>query len=146
VPPDGPTYYAPFGPRVIYTTPPPIVVMPPAQQNFTPPAPQPLPLPKQAEPPPVPKQADPNTPPPPIQAAQAPTLDAFAKSFQPKAGSYEVTIINPVTKEPTPVRFSLPEGQPRRVIVNRHAIEFVYAPRQWTRIEFDRDGVVVTSR
>jgi hypothetical protein len=141
VPPAGPTYYSPFGPRIIYTSPPPVVVMPPAQ-SFTPPAPQPLPLPQPPANPPI---VD-NGPPQPVQPAQVPTLESFAKTFQPKAGSYEVTIINPATKQPTNVRFNLPEGEPRRVIVNRYSIEFVYTLRQWTRIEFDRDGVVVTTR
>jgi hypothetical protein len=77
---------------------------------------------------------------------QTPTLDAFSKTFQAKAGSYEVTVINPVTKLPTSVRFSLPEGTPRRVVVTRDSIEWVYALRQWVRIEFDRDGATVISR
>jgi hypothetical protein len=117
IPDNGPVYYRPFGPRVIYTEPPVVV--------------QPLPPTGEKLPPPV---------------GQAPTLEGFAKTFQPKAGTFEVTILNPVTKQPTPVRFSLPEGQPRRVVVNRDSIEFIYSLRQWTRIEFDRDGVVVTTR
>ena len=50
------------------------------------------------------------------------------------------------TNQPTTVRFCLPEGTPRRVIVKRDSIEFVYGLRQWVRIEFDRDGATVTSR
>jgi hypothetical protein len=137
VPGDGPVYYAPFGPRVIYVQqPPPTLVqpMPPAQQFF-PPQPQPVPKP----------QPD-NAPPQPLQPAQVPTHDSFAKSFQAKAGSYEVTILNPVSKQPTTVRFTLPEGTPRRVVTTRDSIEFIYSLRQWVRIEFDRDGVTVTSR
>lgn len=132
VPGDGPVYYSPFGPRVVFLPPPPVVAqpMPPAEQGF-PPAPQP--------------QGN-DQPPPPLQEAQPPTLDSFARTFQPKAGSFEVTIVNPVTRQPQVVRFTLPEGQPRRVNVNRNSIEFVYGPRQFTRIEFDRDGVVVTTR
>jgi len=129
VPPSGPVY----GPRIVYL-PPPIVV--PAM----PPASEPVPLPK------APPNADPKAPPPPIQPAQVMTLDAFAKSFQPKAGSFETTIINPVTNQPTPVRFLLPEGSPRRVVVTRDSIEFIYRIGQWVRIEFDRDGAKVTSR
>jgi hypothetical protein len=131
VPDGGPAYYSPFGPRVV-VLPPPVVVqpMPPGKESF--PVPPPQPLPEQI--------------PPPLQQGQVPTLDSFVKTFQPKAGSYEVTILNPVTKQPQAVRFSLPEGQPRRVIVNRDSIEFVYSLRQFTRIEFDRDGVVVTTR
>lgn len=135
IPGDGPYYYRPYGPRVIYVQqPPPVVVqqpMPPAQQF--PPAPQPLP------------QAD-DQPPQPAQPAQTPTLEAFAKSFQAKAGSYEVTVLNPVSKQPATVRFTLPEGTPRRVVTTRDSIEFIYSLRQWVRIEFDRDGVTVTTR
>src|SRR5438034_11360724 len=79
IPPDGPVYYSPYGPRVIYVQPPPppVVVqpMPPAPQPF-PPAPQPLPKPPIAD----------DAPPQPVQPGQAPTLEAFSKSFQPKAG------------------------------------------------------------
>jgi len=139
IPPDGPTYYSPFGPRVIYMQPPPppVVVqpMPPAAQPF-PPAPQPLPKPPIVD----------DAPPQPVQPAQAMTLEAFSKSFKAKAGSYELTLLNPVTKQPTAVRFTLPEGTPKRVHVNRDSIEFVYSLRQWVRIEFDRDGVTVTTR
>jgi hypothetical protein len=144
VPPAGPVVYGPrvidgpvyVGPRVIYAEPPVAPPMPPAK-DFVAPPPQPLP------PPPMPS---PNGPPPPVQPVQAPTLDSFGKTFQAKAGSYDVTIVNPVTKQPTQVRFMLPEGTPRRVIVTRDSIEFVYSLRQWVRIEFDRDGVMVTSR
>ncbi len=131
IPENGPTYYSPFGPRVVYL-PPPVIVqpMPPAKEVI--PAPQPLP---------------PNDDQPlPVQQGQVPTLESFAKSFQPKAGSFEVTIVNPVTKQPQVVRFTLPEGQPRRVNVTRDSIEFSYGLRQFTRIEFDRDGVVVITR
>ena len=132
VPESGPAYYSPFGPRVVYVQPAPVIVqpMPPANEPF--PAPPPQPIIEQV--------------PPPVQQGQVPTLESFAKTFQPKAGSFEVTVLNPVTKQPQAVRFSLPEGQPRRVIVNRDSIEFVYGLRQFTRIEFDRDGVVVTTR
>jgi hypothetical protein len=154
VPPDAP-YYGPgpvFGPRVVYMQPPGVVQQPqqqfqqqpqqPAQQF--PPAPQPI-VPQPPEPQPKPPIKD-DAPPQPVQPVQAPTLEAFAKSFQPKAGTYEVTILNPVSKQPTPVRFILPDGAPRRTHVTRDSIEFVYGLRQWVRIEFDRDGVQVTAR
>jgi hypothetical protein len=131
VPGDGPVYYRPFGPRVIYVEQqPPVVVqpMPPAPQPFVPPKPQGEVVPA------------------PVQQGQVPTLDGFAKSFQPKAGSYEVTVVNPVTKQPANVRFTLPEGTPRRVVTTRDSIEFIYSLRQWVRIEFDTDGVKVTTR
>jgi hypothetical protein len=111
------------------------------QQQF-PPQPQPL-QPTQPSPPPPIKD---DAPPQPVQPVQATTLDDFAKTFKPKAGTYEVTMLNPVTKQPTPVRFILPEGTPRRVHLTRDSIEFVYGLRQWVRIEFDRDGVQVTAR
>jgi hypothetical protein len=132
VPGDGPVYYRPFGPRVIYVEQAPVVVqpMPPVQQQFPPP----------------PKPISEVVPPPAQQQVQVPTLESFAKSFQPKAGAYEVAIVNPVTRQPTTVRFSLPEGTPRRVVTTRDSIEFIYSLRQWVRIEFDRDGVTVTSR
>jgi len=142
-PPSGPVYADPplYGPRVIVGSPP-IVQMPPADP-FVPPPPTPLPM---AVPQPLPQVVDPNAPPHPVQAVQVPTHDAFAKSFQAKGGSYDVTMINPVTKQPTQVRFTLPEGTPRRVIVERNEIEFFYGLRNFVRIQFDRDGAIVTSR
>jgi hypothetical protein len=146
VPPSGPVYGPVVGPYYRpYYVPQPIIVgsplppLAPAQpvEPFNPPAPQPVPLP------PIP---DAEAPPQPNQPVQTPTLEAFARSFQPKAGSYEVTLLNPITKQPTTVRFALPEGTPRRVHTTRDSIEFVYALRQWVRIEFDRDGAIVTSR
>jgi hypothetical protein len=74
------------------------------------------------------------------------TLQAFAKSFQAREGSYQVKIVNPITKAPTIVRFSLPEGTPRRVIVRESEIEFSYGLRHFVRIQFDEDGALVTSR
>jgi hypothetical protein len=44
------------------------------------------------------------------------------------------------------VRFSLPEGTPRRVVVRENEIEFRYGLRQFVRIQFDEDGALVTSR
>ena len=141
IPPAGPTYYYPdplYGPRIIVGAPPIVVQpMPPAQETFVPPQPVPVP---------VPQVQDPNAPPQPVQPVQVPTLDAFAKSFQAKAGSYDVTLLNPVTNRPTQVRFTLPEGTPRRVIVDRNEIEFVYGLRHFVRIQFDRDGAQITSR
>lgn len=157
VPPAGPVYYpAPdpyyYGRPIFQTAPPPIIVpqqqpqpqpMPPAQEAYVPPAPQPVPQPA---PVPVPQAVDPNAPPTPLQPVQAMTIDAFAKSFQAKAGAYDVTLLNPITKQPTRVRFNLPEGTPRRVIVDRNEIEFFYGLRHFVRIEFDREGAIVTSR
>jgi hypothetical protein len=69
----------------------------------------------------VPSANVPDPPPPPPN--RAPTLDEFARTFQAKAGAYQVTIQNPVTGLATVVRFTLPEGTPRRVLVHRRSIE-----------------------
>ena len=74
------------------------------------------------------------------------TPEQFTKSFQPKAGNYEVTMLNPVSNQATTVRFTLPEGTPRRVHVSRNQIEFDYGPRKYVRIRFDGDGAEVISR
>jgi hypothetical protein len=84
--------------------------------------------------------------PPAPQTTAALTLEQFSKSFQAKAGAYEVELVNPLTRQPTRVRFTLPEGTPRRVRVARDEIEFIYGPRRFVRIEFDRDGAQVVSR
>lgn len=92
---------------------------------------------------PMPPAVD--TPPAPDQTT-VPTLAQFAQNFQPKGGNYEVTIISPVTGQPTQVRFTLPDGNPRRVHVRRDEIEFDYGIRRFVRIEFDTEGAIVTSR
>ena len=81
-----------------------------------------------------------------MQPEASPSLEEFAKGFQPKAGSYEVTLLNPVTRQPTLVRFTLPEGTPRRVNTSRSGIEFDYGPRRYVRIQFDRDGAEIVTR
>ena len=112
--------------------------------------PQPLP-----QGPATPKPVDPKTvepplnpdlvPPAPQQAVKVPTISEFVKSFQPKAGNYEVTLTSPVTQRPETVRFSLPR-EAQRVNVTRYGIEFVLGPRSFVRIEFDQDGPIVISR
>jgi hypothetical protein len=141
--PPGPAYYA--GPGVyvgppVYVAPTPRVV-----ESFEPPQPQPLP-PQQPVPQQQPVPNNDNGPPQPARAVKVPTLEQFASSFQPKGGNYEVSIVNPVTNQPTPVRFSLPDGNPRRVHVRRNEIEFDYGIRHFVRIEFDNEGAMVTSR
>jgi hypothetical protein len=130
--------------------PPPVYVVPPPSQYVPPPgtavppanqAHQGTQVPQQTAPPP---EAD--LPAPAPKALNHPTLEDFAKNFQAREGSYNVTIINPVTKAPTAVRFSLPEGQPRRVVVRQNEIEFHYGLRRFVRIQFDADGAVITSR
>jgi hypothetical protein len=121
--PDGPVY----GPRIV-TAPPVIVVPPPAPVVVEP---QPKPIVVQ---------------PAPVPLTSVQTLDAFAKTFQPKGGSHEATILNPLTNQPTTVRFTLPEGTPRRVIVDRTSVEWVYTLRTRVMIDFDRGGAKVIAR
>jgi hypothetical protein len=127
----GPVLRPTYHPQVIVPSPTGIIQSPP-------PAPVPQPSP--------PVIVDPSAPPQPVQPAQVPTIEAFAKTFQAKAGAYEVTLLNPITKQPTVVHFTLPEGTPRRVNVTRNHVKFVYSLRQWVLIDFNRNGVTVTSR
>ena len=110
--------------------PPPTMVEPPAQVEQMPP-PRELPQKKPAG-----EQG----------ASRAMTLTEFAKTFQPRGGMHEVPLINPLTQAVTPVRFSLPEGMPRRILVDPQGVEFVYGLRHFVRIRFNSDGVVVTAR
>jgi hypothetical protein len=120
---------------------------------FAPPAPNPkaddtLPNAPKKTPafPPPPKLDDAPPAPAPGGQERVMTLEQFSKAFQPKAGNYEVTLLSPVTNQATTVRFSLPEGTPRRVHVSGNQLEFDYGPRQYVRIRFDRDGAEVISR
>jgi hypothetical protein len=126
-------------------------LMPPADPapTFEAPAPEPVPERLKRAPQVQPKPADvppEDAPPAPAQPEQVLTLEQFAKAFQPKAGNYEVTLLNPVTRGATTVRFTLPEGTPRRVNLSRNEIEFDYGARRYVRIRFDRDGAEVSSR
>ena len=127
----GPSVYvrAPF---VTYSNmwAPPAVVEPPVQAVEASPPPQELP----------------EKPAPPAKVGKAMSLSEFAKSFQPRGGTHDLLLINPLTQAATPVRFSLPEGMPRRVIVDPQDVEFGYGLRHFVRIHFNADGVVVTSR
>ncbi len=98
---------------------------------------EPLPLPQKS---PQPNAAPDKAP------SQAVTLGEFVKTFQPRGGNYDVLLINPLTKAATPVRSSLPDGMPRRVIADPQGVEFVYGVRHFVRIHFNSDGAVVTSR
>jgi hypothetical protein len=140
---------APFVNLYVPGSPPPIYVAPPPA--FVPPAPTPV----EPEPPanvekPRPLPPAPgdgrDAPPPVVGKAGQLSVEDFAKSFKPKAGNYEVEIVNPVTRQPTTVRFTLPEGTPRRVHVSAREIEFDYGPRRYVKIQFDGDGAVVISR
>jgi hypothetical protein len=94
----------------------------------------------------APKPGPVNDTPIPLQPAKAPTLEQFAKTFQARPGSYEVDVINPVTNQPTRVRFTLPDGTPKSVNVRPNEIVFRYGPLRFVRIEFDKDGAQVVSR
>jgi hypothetical protein len=130
--------FVPGGPPPIYVAPPPV---------FVPPAPA------RAEPPeeveksrPLPPANGREVQPPSVGKTAQLTLEEFARTFKPKAGNYEVELLSPVTNQPTTVRFTLPEGTPRRVHVSRREIEFDYGARSYVKIQFDSDGAVVISR
>ncbi len=137
--------FVPSGPRVYFVAPP-----APPGPVFEAPPPEAVPDPTKKSPrvkPMPPPQVDPDDAAPvPAQPEQVLTPEQFAKAFQPKAGNYEVTLLNPVTRGPTTVRFTLPQGAPRRVDVSRTQIEFDYGPRRYVRIRFDRDGAEIISR
>lgn len=156
VPSAPPVYYGPppgayfpgpqvIAPQVITPSNPSISALPPPRSVPQPfpsvPAPPKPNQPTDGEPPINPDLA----PPAPAQPAKAPTVDEFVKSFKPKAGNYEVTLINPVNRQAEIVRFSLPRT-PQRVQANRNGFEFIFGPRQFVRIEFDQDGPTVISR
>jgi hypothetical protein len=134
--------FVPSDPPVYYAYPPPIFIPPMPLPGE--PDPQPLPTPRQTVPLPPIKERD-DAPPAP-QQTQVMTLEQFTKNFQARQGNYEIQLLNPVTKQPTAVRFSLPPGAPSRVRATDRLIEFVYGPREFVRIEFDQDGALVTSR
>jgi hypothetical protein len=69
------------------------------------------------------------------------TVDEFARTFKPAPGSYEVPLIHPVTKAAVNVRFTLPEGTPKKVRVRRRELFFNYG-RHWVRIRFVAGGDV----
>lgn len=133
VPPRG----QPLPPPVL--VPPPVVTVPPAPQPFVPPAGEPFvpPAPR-----PVPPEPQGNGTPAPEIVARHRVLShqEFARSFTPAAGSYEVEMIHPASKQPVRVNFTLPAGQPK-VTVSRRAIEFDYGQRQ-VEIRFVANGRV----
>ncbi len=146
VPPPGAVYVPPVYVPPSVSVGPPLIAPPP---RVLVPSPEPLPIAPQnpsQNPSGVPNPAPNPDAPQPVTPQRALTISDFAKTFHAKEGSYEVTLLNPANNQPTQVRFTLPEGTPKRVIVNRRELEFVYGPRQFVRIQFDRDGAVVTSR
>ena len=96
------------------------------------PAPQPVPLP------PAPLPATP------LPATPAPVLPQdFVKSFQPRAGHYEVTFIHTRSNQPVTVAFDLPPGNPR-VSYFAHSLVFDYGRRE-VEIRFQIGGRVKVS-
>lgn len=122
-----PSRYSPFPPPPAFVGPDPMVIDRPKAT-----------LPDDKKPPKVDE-------PPPVAVGTL-SVDDFVKTFKPRAGNYEIDLINPVTKKPTTVRFSLPEGLPKSVEYRGNTVEFRYGPLRFVRIEFDKDGAVVTSR
>jgi hypothetical protein len=143
IPSGPPVYYGP--PPGVYLGPPPpfVAASPPGTLPQPRVAPQQLPA-GPAEVKPVNPKIIPD-PPAPAQPLKAPTIDEFVKAFKPKAGNYEITLMNPVNKNAETVRFSLP-GEPQRVRATANTIEFEFGPRRFVRIEFDQDGPLVISR
>jgi hypothetical protein len=146
-----PYYYAPYPPPAymppVQPTAPPASQVPPTQQPQEETLPPAKPIAPAAPQTPSTQLPQEETLPPPQATAQTPlSLGDFAKTFQAREGSYQVSIINPVTKAATPVRFSLPQGTPKRVVVRGNEVEFFYGRRHFVRINFDEDGAVVTSR
>ncbi len=107
---------------LVVPAPPPVVVVPAAPVVPAPVVP-PAPLP----PPPAP--------------VRPPTIGEFAASFQPAPGTYQVTLLHPLTGCPVPVCFTLPPGCPCKVRVQRRELEFDYGRRE-VEIRFERHGGV----
>jgi hypothetical protein len=99
---------APGGVVVVPVTPAPVVVPVTPAPPMSPPQPVPLP----AQPIPVPLQQP--QPAIVVPAPKAPVLPQdFARTFQPRAGTYDVVFIHPRTNQPVSVAFDLPAGDPR---------------------------------
>ena len=130
----------------VYVVPPPSIYIPPTPAVA--PRIEILPTPAVAPQPTPVLQGPASVPPPPAPAAvgQPLTLNQFAASFKPRAGTFDVTLINPITNQPTNVRFTLPEGRPKRVIVDSDEVEFRYGLFHFVRIEFKANGAQVVTR
>jgi hypothetical protein len=83
----------PFGGQIVVTAPPDVVVSPAPVVPVMPPA-QPAPQP--------------------LVATTGPILPHdFARTFQPRAGTFTVVFLHPRTNQPVTVAFTLPQGSPR---------------------------------
>jgi hypothetical protein len=80
--------------------------------------------------------------PPPAPPLKPMTPAEFVASFKPLPGKYEVLLVHPATGCPVKVCFELPPGCVRKVRVNSHRIEFVYAGRHDVIIRFLCTGKV----
>ncbi len=85
----------------------------------------------------------PVTPTPPPTVVKAPTLEEFAASFKPAAGTYEVTIQHSRTCCPVTICFTLPPGCPK-VCLHRHQLDFEYRGED-VRIRCQIGGAVKVS-
>lgn len=114
-----------------------------AQPVETPPPPErlgepiPVPLPK-------PGQTDFSVPVPVLRptVARPQTHREFVETFKPAPGSYEVTLLHPITEKPVLVSFTLPAGQARNVRSWPRQINFDYGGRRDITIRFLADGSV----
>jgi hypothetical protein len=104
----------------------PIVVPQPDRESPTPTLPPPTPL---------------NAPAPPA----AMTLQEFAATFKPCAGTYEACIIHPRTCEPVKVTFCLPDAPVCKVRVTKREIDFEYPGKHTVSIRFRLNGSVTVS-
>ena len=86
-------------------------------------------------------QVQPPPPEPYATASRPQTLSEFAGSFKPAPGWHETVVIHPVSKASVRVRFTLPEGEPRRVRVHRRDLVFDYG-RHKVKVRFVPDGRV----
>jgi hypothetical protein len=99
------------------------------RQRVVPEGPPPVPVEELRTYPVVPPVARPMTP------------QQFAAAFEPRPGAYEVVLEHPRTHRPVTVRFTLPEGAPRKVRANRLKLEFDYG-RYRVTIRFFHNGTV----
>jgi hypothetical protein len=82
--------------------------------------------------------------PPPQPIMPAPVLPQdFIKTFQPKAGHYEVTFLHTRSNQPVTVAFDLPPGNPR-MSYSAHSLVFDYGRRE-VEIRFQIGGRVKVS-
>jgi hypothetical protein len=75
----------------------------------------------------------PPQPAPPL-VVRVPTLEEFARTFQPRPGTYQVAILHTRSCEPVTICFTLPPGCPK-VCLSRHQLDFEY-PCEDVRIRF----------